>query len=131
MQLSPVLRMRRSVRMQCRLWSRTRAIEGIALSFGCIGASGCVSGRLASWNSNHAAALTARSTSRSQMGSTPGSARTIAPPISMVIAPQPFAVGAGAASWRASVTTGMNAGVSSIGRLSWPARAALRQSEGE
>jgi hypothetical protein len=56
------------------------------------------------------------------MGSTPGSARTIAPPISIVIAPQPFAVGAEAASWRASVTTGMSAGASSIGRLSWPAR---------
>jgi hypothetical protein len=40
---------------------------------------------------NHVAAFTARSTSRSKAGSTPGAARTTAPPISIVIAAQPWA----------------------------------------
>jgi hypothetical protein len=79
------------------------------------------------WNGDHVAALTVRNTSRSQTRSTPGSARTTAPPISIVIASRPFLVSVGAASWRGSVTTGTNAGASSIGRVSWLARAALRQ----
>jgi hypothetical protein len=57
------------------------------------------------------------------MGSTPGSARTIIPPISIVIALQPFAVGAGNCLMAAFSPTGTNAGASSIRRISWPARA--------
>src|SRR5260370_8092166 len=40
---------------------------------------------------DHVPAFTARSTSRSQPRSTPGSARTTPPPIPMRIAPDPFA----------------------------------------
>src|ERR1700680_1104058 len=73
---------------------------------------------------DHIAALTARSTSRSHTGSTPAATRTTAPPISMVIVVE-FRVTASAR--RGSVTTGTNSGASSAGRLSKPARAALRQ----
>src|SRR6201987_536144 len=79
---------------------------------------------------DHVAALTARSTSRSHAGSTPTAARTTAPPISMLIVIE-LSV---AASLRgpappSSVTTGTKSGASSAGRLSTPARAALRHTK--
>src|SRR5215211_7573119 len=78
---------------------------------------------------DHVAALTARSTSRSQPRSIPLSARTVAPAISITIDPGPFA-GALAAptSWLATMT-GTNMGACSAGRLSRPVRAALRQAK--
>ena len=42
-------------------------------------------------NRDHVAAFTARSTSRSQARSTPGAARTTAPPISIAIVGEPWA----------------------------------------
>jgi transposase len=75
-------------------------------------------------NRDHVAAFTARSTSRSQAGSTPGAARTTAPPISIVIAVASCADAAAVIpSWRSSVTIGTNIGASSAGKLSKPARA--------
>jgi hypothetical protein len=76
-------------------------------------------------NCDHVAAFTARSTSRSQAGSTPGAARTTAPPISIVIAMAPRADAAAIVpSWRSSVTTGTNSGAlspaSSATRLAPP-----------
>ena len=77
---------------------------------------------------DHVAALTARSTSRSHAGSTPTAARTTAPPISMLIVTERcVAASAPRPAPRSSVTTGTNSGASSAGRLSSPARAALRQ----
>src|SRR5580704_1682681 len=77
---------------------------------------------------NHVAAFTARNTSRSQAKSPPGATRTTALPISIVIAGQPWADAPDIIpSWRSSVTTGTNSGVSSAGKLSKPLRAALRQ----
>ncbi|MHC2664069.1 hypothetical protein ACVINX_004854 [Bradyrhizobium diazoefficiens] len=77
---------------------------------------------------DHVVALTARSTSRSQAGSTPAAARTTASPISMLIV-IPFRVAASThiPAGRSSDTTGTKSGASSAGKLSRPARAALRQ----
>src|SRR5246500_5243977 len=79
---------------------------------------------------DHVAALTARSTSRSHAGSTPTAARTTAPPISMLIVIE-LRVDASVPSPapRSSVTTGTKRGASSAGRLSTPARAALRHTK--
>jgi hypothetical protein len=75
-------------------------------------------------NCDHVAAFTARS----QAGSIPGAARTTAPPISIVIAVAPRTDAAAIVpSWRSSITTGTNSGALSAGKLSKPARAALRQ----
>src|ERR1700757_1114441 len=84
----------------------------------------------ASRSRDHVAALTARSTSRSHAGSTPTAARTTAPPISMLIVIE-LSVAASAAgpTPRSSVTTGTKSGASSAGRLSTPARAALRHTK--
>src|SRR5258708_27132276 len=68
-------------------------------------------------NRDHVAAFTARNTSRSQAGSTPGAARTTAPPISIVIAAQPRDEAPDILpSWRSSVTTGTNNGASTAGQ---------------
>src|SRR6516225_5588131 len=79
---------------------------------------------------DHVAALTARSTSRSHTGSTPTAARTTAPPISMLIVVELRAIASalGPAPGN-SVTTGTKSGASSAGRLSVPARAALRHTK--
>src|SRR5438874_8891173 len=78
-------------------------------------------------NRDHVAALTARSTSLSQPRSTPLCARTLAPAISITIDPGPFVAASAAPTSRIVVTTGTNMGASSAGRVSRPARAALRQ----
>src|SRR5207302_1664686 len=61
-------------------------------------------------NRDHVAAFTVRSTSRSQPRSTPLSARTTAPAISMLMASDRFAAAATTPSSRASLTTGTNIG---------------------
>src|ERR1700751_4447090 len=79
---------------------------------------------------DHVAALTARSTSRSHAGSTPTAARTTDPPISMLIVVELRAAASAAGpAPRSSVTTGTKSGASSAGRLSTPARAALRHTK--
>jgi hypothetical protein len=75
---------------------------------------------------DHVAAFTARSASRRQTRSTPWAARTTTPPISIVI-PSRAGVVVVTPSRRCSITTGTNIGASSAGKLSKPARAALRQ----
>src|SRR6516162_7438012 len=79
---------------------------------------------------DHVAALTARNTSRSHVGSTPTAARTTAPPISMLIVVElRAAASVPGPALRSSVTTGTKSGASSAGRLSTPARAALRHTK--
>ena len=74
---------------------------------------------------DHVAAFTARSTSRKKTRSTPGSARTTTPAISIAIDPVPFDFAAAAADGGAA-TTGTNRGVASSGNTKRPCRAALR-----
>jgi hypothetical protein len=63
-----------------------------------------------SWNRNHVAAFTARSTSRNQARSTPRSARTTAPACSMVITPGALVVVAVPPTGAIAVTTGTRVG---------------------
>ena len=75
---------------------------------------------------DHVAAFTARRTSRSQPRSTPGSARTAAPAISITIEPTGCPTVRAAPGPPTAVTTGTNIGEPAAGRTKRPARAALR-----